>query len=301
MPDAVRISSPDGSTEAEFVPAANLLCSSLRVEGVEFLDHGEGVEAYAEQGKTMGVPLLYPWANRLARFGYEAAGRSVSLPEGDERIPVDPGGLPIHGVLPRLLDWEVQAAGGERLRATLEWDADELFPYSHQLHVEAVVDRGSLRLATTVLASRGDAVPVSFGYHPYLRVPQGDREQWQVTLGAEGHLELDPKMIPTGQSDPVQERRFTLAGRSLDDAYDRLLEPPLFTAASGAGAVSVEFLGGYTFAQVYAPPGKDFICFEPMTAPTNALVSGRGLRILEPGQEHRAEFSITASLATAGS
>jgi len=28
------------------------------------------VSAYAQYGKTMGIPLLYPWANRLAAFDY---------------------------------------------------------------------------------------------------------------------------------------------------------------------------------------------------------------------------------------
>ena len=45
-------------------------------------------------------------------------------------------------------------------------------------------------------------------------------------------------------------------------------------------------------AQVFAPPGQEFICFEPMTAPTNALVDGRGLQLVAPGAEYRAAFSI---------
>ena len=53
-----------GETSAQFVPGANLLCSSLTHQGVELLDLGRGVEAYAQRGKTMGIPLLYPWANR---------------------------------------------------------------------------------------------------------------------------------------------------------------------------------------------------------------------------------------------
>jgi galactose mutarotase-like enzyme len=46
---------------------------------------------------------------------------------------------------------------------------------------------------------------------------------------------------------------------------------------------------------VYAPPGKEFICFEPMTGPTDALNSGQGLRVLEPGERHRARFTVMSS------
>ena len=44
--------------------------------------------------------------------------------------------------------------------------------------------------------------------------------------------------------------------------------------------------------QVFAPAGSQFICFEPMTAPTNALRSGVGLRRVMPGREFTAVFSI---------
>ena len=61
--------------EASFVPGAGMLCSSLRHRGEELLAQNAGVAAYACDGATMGVPLLYPWANRLAEFGYELSGR----------------------------------------------------------------------------------------------------------------------------------------------------------------------------------------------------------------------------------
>ena len=34
------------------------------------------------------------------------------------------------------------------------------------------------------------------------------------------------------------------------------------------------------------------IAFEPMTAPTNALVSGQDLKLLQPGEGYEASFSI---------
>jgi aldose 1-epimerase len=57
--------------------------------------------------------------------------------------------------------------------------------------------------------------------------------------------------------------------------------------------MTVTFRAGYEFAQVFAPAGTEFICFEPMTAATDALNSGDGLRIVAPGAEHRAMFNVT--------
>ena len=64
-------------------------------------------------------------------------------------------------------------------------------------------------------------------------------------------------------------------------------------ALSGAGRrLTVEFLEGYTHAQVFAPPEEDCVALEPMMAPANALASGRSLRVVAPGGERRAVFRI---------
>ena len=291
----MRITSPGGDTEAEFVPGANLVCCSLRHRGAELLDGGSGVEAYAQRGKTMGIPLLYPWANRLAAPQYTAAGRIVSLGAAEGRYPVDPAGLPIHGATPGLLGWEAELADPSRLQATLQWRSPalrELFPFSHRVEVQAAVDEGSLRLTTTVYADGEDPVPVSFGYHPYFTLPDSDRRDWQVQLGAQQRLVLDQQMIPTGERDPVTSRDLRLGDRSFDDGFADLSSPPRFCVSDGERTLTATFEDGYAWAQVYAPPTHDFICFEPMTAPTDALRSGDGLSVLAPGESYRACFAV---------
>ncbi|HLI58918.1 MAG TPA: aldose 1-epimerase [Solirubrobacteraceae bacterium] len=295
----VVISSPGGETAADFVPGANLLCCSLRHHGEELLDPGHGVEAYAEQGKTMGIPLLYPWANRLSHAGYEVAGRMVTLPAGESgtRYPVDPNGLPIHGAIPGGIVWEAEA-NGDRLAAAVAWEADdllELFPFRHRVSVEASVDESGLTLTTTVHADAGDPVPVAFGYHPYLRLPGSSREGWRVDLGATRRIVLDERMIPTGERVELAERDFLLGERSLDDGLADLMTPARFRVSDGERSLSASFGSGYDWAQVYAPPGHDFICFEPMTAPTDALNSHDGLRVLKPGEAHAARFRLAVT------
>ncbi len=296
--EPVLLCSVDGSTEAEFVPGVNMICSSLRYLGAEYLHQGAGVEAYARDGLTMGIPLLYPWANRLSEFHYRVAGQEVVLPQGENLIPLDDVGLPIHGVMPGLMRWEVASLDRRALTAKLRWTSDELlslFPFPHELTVEAFVESGALTIATTVSSVGEEAVPVSFGYHPYLQIPEEERSGWEVRLGARRRLLLDGAMIPTGAREPVACRRFTLAGRVLDDGFDGVDTPGLFEASAGDVRLRVRFLEGYSYAQVYAPADQDFICFEPMTAPTNALVSGDGLTIVAPGRQYRAAFRVSVA------
>jgi galactose mutarotase-like enzyme len=284
-----------GSTSAQFVPTANMVCASVRVDGDELLHPTHGLQAYAEHGKTMGIPLLYPWANRLRRAGYEAGGRAVALPAADGRYALDPNGLPIHGALPGDLVWEASQPEADRVHARLRWNAPsllELFPFEHELGLEATVTPGTLSIATTVEATGVDRVPVSFGFHPYLTLAAGDREQWRVRLGASQRLVLDDHMIPTGERTPLAPRELMLEGSSWDDGLAGLDDPPVFSVSGGAKRLTVTFDEGFAWAQVYSPAGEDFICFEPMTAPTDALNSGDGLVVLAPGERHRTRFTV---------
>ncbi len=293
LSDTVTIAA--GDTVAEFVPAANMVCVSLRVGGAQLLDLGHGLQPYSQDGKTMGIPLLYPWANRLDHHGYEAAGKRVTLPDSKGRYSLYSDGLPIHGALPGTLVWEASQTTSDRVQAHLHWDGPallELFPFEHDVEFEAVVSDGALTITTTVVASGPEPVPVSFGFHPYLRLPVGDRRAWQVELGATQRLVLDDRSIPTGERIPLAPRSFALADSSWDDGLANLDDPPVFVVAADGRTLTMTFDEGFDWAQVYAPPSKEFICFEPMTAATDALNSGEGLRVLEPGQRHRARFTV---------
>jgi aldose 1-epimerase len=301
----VTIGGRDGELQATFAPDAGMVCCSLRDRRGELLAQRDGVRAYAERGKTMGVPLLYPWANRLAGFGYPTGHGEVRLSPDDPLLMRDEHGLPIHGVLPGSLPWELDegAGGGERLRARLRWRAPELlaiFPYEHELELSASVAAATLLVETRVRAGASEAVPVSFGFHPYLSLGDADRRGWEVELPVSRRLTLDERMIPTGASEPFDRRRFLLGDGAWDDAFAGVTEPPVFkVSADGGGArgataraIELELRHGFPYAQLYAPAGEDFVCFEPMTAPTDALRSGQGLPHVAAGELFSSAFAI---------
>jgi aldose 1-epimerase len=294
--ETLTVTSPGGAALAEFVPGAAMLCCSWRAQDDDLLDRGHGVEAYAHQGKTMAIPLLYPWANRLAGYTYDTAGRHVALPENPAVIAPDPNGLPIHGIVPRLIRFAAQP--GERddqLLATLAWDTEELlelFPFHHELSLGATIQDDALTIAVTVRASGSDAVPVSFGFHPYLRIPDSSRTTWRLELPPADHVRLDDKMIPTGELEPAAAGEIALGESSWDDAFRPHEQPARYAVSDGRRRIELTFDEGFPYSQIYAPPGKDFVCFEPMTAPTNALRSGDHLPVIQPGSEYRAAFTI---------
>jgi galactose mutarotase-like enzyme len=60
------------------------------------------------------------------------------------------------------------------LVARFDFAADEelmaAFPFPHELLFEAILAGATLTVVTTVVASGNTGVPISFGYHPYLRL-----------------------------------------------------------------------------------------------------------------------------------
>jgi aldose 1-epimerase len=297
----VELADPASALEATFLPGANMLCSSLRHRGEELLAQNAGVGAYIERGATMGVPLLYPWANRLAAFDYTVAGQRVQLPHDPACVAVDANGLPIHGIVGGRLHWSVTTAAGSgqgSLVALLDWSASAqelfaVFPFEHEVQYRADLRDGALEIEVGVRA-RGDAVPIAFGFHPYLSLPGVAREEWAIELPAMRSLELDDRQLPIRPGARVQARRFALDGEEFDDGFDEVGDPARFGAQANGRGLLLELLGGYPCAQVYSPRAAQFICFEPMTAPANALRSGEGLELLAPGEQRRHRFRILA-------
>ena len=177
---------------AQFAPELGMVCCSLVHAGEELLGLRGGLEAYAERGSTMGIPLLHPWANRLA-------GPVAASP----LLHTDANGMPIHGVLPTALPFAIEHETASSLDAVFATDDHpdvlEVFPYPHRLRVQASLTDDALEIRTTLLALGRRPVPVAFGYHPYLRLPAESRSAVEIEVPAPTRLVLDERGIPTGE------------------------------------------------------------------------------------------------------
>lgn len=297
---AVVLSAHDADLHATFVPSLGMIGCSLRHRGDELLGQRGGLDRYASSGSTMGIPLLHPWANRLAGTTYRVGERAVTIDAATPRLHRDGNGLPMHGLLAAHPRWRVDDRGagadGARLIAWLDFAADPhllaAFPFPHTLTLAVTLREQTLTIATTLRATGDVAVPVAFGLHPYLTLPGADRAAWQLRAPVRRRAVLDARGIPTGASESCAIADGRLGARTFDDLFPALETPARF-AISGAGRrLAVAFGAGYPCAQIFAPPGEPVICFEPMTAPTNALLSGDGLRCVAPGDVFTAAFAI---------
>src|SRR3954447_4136862 len=233
---ALELHSDAGDLTARFAPRAGMLGCSLRHRGDERLAGG-------------GIPILHPWANRLDRWSYEVAGRSVVLNRHSPLIRTDDNGLPIHGALLGSQLWRAAAApDGSGLVAELEYGPhDELlavFPFARRLTLDVRLRERTLAMTTTITATGPSPVPLAFGFHPYFRLPGVAREDWRVELPDRDELVLDDAQLPTGRAIRRAGEDARLGERTFDHLFRPAPSPARFALAGGGRRIVVERGGG---------------------------------------------------------
>jgi len=299
--ERVTLVSDDG-VEAAFVPGAGMVGVSLTLDGVELLAHRHGLAGYLGRGSTLGIPLLAPWANRLASPHQVVGDVAWDVVVGAPGVHGDDAGQPIHGLLAYAGDWELEHVGVDegsaRLRSRLRVD-DGLerfasFPFAHELVVDVSLAGRALRVATSLTATGGRAVPIAFGWHPWFEFPDVPRAEWELTTPFVRRAVLSDLMIPTGEvvDDPTPSG--PLGSLVLDDVYLEVADGAVASVRAGDRGVAVRYVSGYDVGVVFAPTRSDVVCIEPMTAPTDPFSGRFPLRLAQPGETVAAVFEVTA-------
>jgi aldose 1-epimerase len=294
-----------GDAHADIAPDLGAAIVSWSCGGRERLALPLPLAEFAKVAKTGGVPLLYPWANRLRRDDYEWNGvrADVSAMPGLKR---DGNRLPIHGSLLRFADWDIVSAEPGRRRAAfvaqLSWTDDlpafSAFPFEHDLVI--LYELGERSLDVDVLVAAQTDMPISFGWHPYLAAPAGGT--CVLELPARERVRLDASMLPVRTAhglavEPAMSTSGeTVGARDIDELYRVHAH-----ATARVGDTALVLRGGYRFLQVYAPRGATFACVEPMTAPAGALNDGADLPQVAAGGRFEASFSLLAETSPRGS
>jgi aldose 1-epimerase len=168
----------------------------------------------------------------------------------------------------------------------------DAFPFPHRLELALELRPERLTISTTLTATGAVAVPVAFGWHPYLQLPPAPRPEWDLELPVMEALELDALQLPTGGQHLFEGIQGPLGELTFDDGFGGVEQGAELSIRADEHGATVSFDEGYPYAQVFAPSNQDLVALEPMTAPANALVSGRGLTFAQPGTPYRAVFSV---------
>jgi len=312
--EVVRLADAARRMEVSIVPSIGNLAYEFKVDGKNVLWFPfDSLSAFKAKPALCGVPFLAPWANRLDQDAFWANGKKYPLNPALGNLRRDPNGKPIHGLLAFASEWRVAALGADageaRATSRLEfWKYPDLmaqFPFAHTIEMTYRLRKGALEVETVLDNHAAAPMPVAVGYHPYFQLPGVPRDSWKAHVAAREHVTLSPELIPTGERTPATHTDpQPLAGTQLDDVFTGLVRGAdgraEFRVEGGGAKVAVIYGPLFQVAVVYAPAGRDFICFEPMAAVTNAFnlaQQGRypDLQSIPPGGRWRESFWIVPS------
>jgi aldose 1-epimerase len=309
--EIVRLSDPTHHVEVSIVPSIGNIAYSMKVNGHEilYMPTRSLVELKAKPGLG-GVPFLAPWANRIDGLSYWANGKKYLLNNDLGSLRLDGNGLPIHGLVSFSPLWRVAGTRADANSASctsrLEfWKHPELmaqFPFAHTIEMTYKLHDGKLSVETLLKNLSADPMPVAVGFHPYFQLDDAPRDEWHAHLPVREHQVLNAKVTPTGEKRPMDlPDPYPLAGHQLDDGFTGLIRGADgnadFWVKGKNQQITVSYGPKYTVAVAYAPPGKSFICFEPMSAVTNGFNLAHDglwneLQSVPPGGEWRGTFEI---------
>jgi len=305
-----------GAARAEVWPACGFNCYRWRIRRGEVeldLLYADPRFFRGARPTGSGVPILFPFPNRIRDGRFTWDGKDYQLPKNDhEHVNA------IHGfVFDR--PWHVVDRGADEMSAwvTGEFrgsaDAANLagyWPADYRVRVTYRLTATRLDIKAEVNNPDSRPLPFGLGYHPYFRmplVPNSTAAECTVQGHAREVWELH-QFLPTGVR-RVPEGPFDLAApRScevlrLDDVYTGL-EGTLVaeglrllgTLRQPPYGVSMRLLAAPAFRELvlYTPGHRQAVCLEPYTCPTDAVnLQQRGLdtgwRVLQPGETWSAD------------
>ena len=248
---------------------------------------------FRERPGLNGIPLLAPFANRLAvqddkgnsEPAFFANGRKYSFEMGLGNVR---GPIPIHGYLSAAKDWRLVEAKADARSAWVTTTLDfyrnpqwmRQFPFAHTLTMTYRLQDGALEVRTRIDNLSNEPMPVAIGFHPYFQLTDSPRDDWALSLDARSRWRLAPNLIPTGETEPIEQvfpdpQGIVLKDLALDDVFGDLKRD-----GDGRAAMSVRgrtqqidvVLGpNYRAAVVYSPKASAFIALEPMVGITNSM------------------------------
>ena len=92
------------------------------------------------------------------------------------------------------------------------------FPFAHTITMTYRVSDGALEVHTRLDNLSSEPMPVVIGYHPIYELPDGNRNDWTVSVDAKTHWIEIPQRLPTGETQPIEN--FFDADRHGDSAQE---------------------------------------------------------------------------------
>lgn len=166
------------------------------------------------------------------------------------------------------------------------------FPFKNMIEVEYKWSEENQFVCKTKITNLSDSsMPVGHGWHPYFFVGNIVVDDLYIQFPSQELLEVNDKGIPTGKQNAFLD--FNSLSRLGNTNFDSCF---LLKTDKEKAEIIIENkkenfkfmiwqetgIHKYNYLQVYTPPSRKSIAFEPMTCAPNAFNNNKGLIILAP-------------------
>ncbi len=207
----------------------------VQVKGKDLVRASATLADFEARPGLNGVPFLAPFANRLDETAFYANGRKYNfdLELGNVRGPI-----PSTGFVNGSKTWQLVEAKADQTSAWVTCRLDfykipafmKQFPFAHTVTMTYRVSEGTLEVHTKIDNLSAEPMPVVVGFHPIFELPDGNRDDWTVSLDAKTHWIEIPQRLPTGETQPIENffgaDRTTIALKKyalIDDVFTDLV------------------------------------------------------------------------------
>ena len=302
-----------GGSTASVLPEYGFNCYEFRAQVgdrvIDVIDSSPDFPVQQQRASGNGIPILFPFPNRIRDGRYSWDSRDFEIPLSPDRPNA------IHGfaldtpwrVIERtenlvVGEWQLSRDDPERASA---WPTDCLIQVAYELSGTTLHSRIRVRNPDT------KPMPWGFGTHAYFCLPLGDdgsvdRCLIEAPVGKQWELE---DFLPTGKLVPIPAGKDVSQGRYVRSAtFDDVLTDVTPQADHIACTIMDEQSGleviqacdpRFREIVVYTPPDRDAVCMEPYTCVTDAINLQQqgvdaGWQVLAPGETYETWIDITA-------
>ncbi|MHC4876966.1 MAG: aldose epimerase family protein [Planctomycetota bacterium] len=312
----ITINSTNSASTARICVDRGFNCIDFQAEtgdgrSVDVIDSEPGFESGSGRVSGNGIPLLFPFPNRIRGGRYSWRGQNYHLPE--ELVGYDNTGNAIHGfVIDR--PWRVVDEGpgfvtGEFQLSVDAPDRRPLWPADFTIRVRYELSGGTLRSVFQVINPDSVALPWGLGTHSYFKLPLANASQADrclLTAPVTQQWDLN-ECLPSGEktaipADVTLAEGMYFGTRRFDDVLsgvpDDIVACSIIDEAAGL-QITQRNPGSFRELVVYTPPNRDAVCFEPYTCVTDAINLQQqgvdaGWQVLGPGESFTTWIDIEA-------
>jgi aldose 1-epimerase len=279
----------DAKTKTGFVliPDRGALVLEITFQGNQVLDTYTTAEEIEDLKWSKGA-LLFPFPNRLKDGRFTWMNKVYQWPINNVAT-----NNAIHGMVNKVKFEVIGVTLGQysaEVKCRYIYDGkNPAYPFPYTLDMTYGINTNNrFWVAFDVLNRCDHPIPAGFGWHPYFKLGTLKANEMQLTLTPSSQVLIDTRMIPTGQTKPLNAyMRSTSVGEAeLDTCFATETEKGTYRLSlQGARQklTLVSSAAGFPYYQVFTPPHRESIAIEPMTCNVDALNNQQGIKVIEPG------------------